>query len=415
MAKDESLMMDIFRSQLSKMDYNNKTEASPDIGYPTGFLNLDYTNGYIAQQYNKETGQYSPYFNIGVADGSFVSFIGHTSTGKSTLMVQIAANIARRFKTSQVWYDQTELKAMNLQRIYELSRYSKDDFKKKFIVRNAGITIENVYTRINMIYKTKTDPANIDKYLYDTGYKDMYGNPIIKLEPTLYLIDSIAMIMPEDVEEDDELASKTFAMQSANKITTLMKQIMSKLQSANIILMVTNHIQENIQLGYIPKQNPTPYLKPDERMPKGRTVTYSANNIWRVDSASKLKVDDPYHIEGAIANVSMVKSRNSGIKTATKLVNNFSIGFDPWLSILEALKAAKRIYGAGVSLSLDPDKEFKFSYGTYREKLQTEPEFRKYVLKHALEYFKTIPYNPESGESDDFMDDLLSDELFSVN
>ena len=70
--------------------------------------------------------------------------------------------------------------------------------------------------------------------------------------------------------------------------------------------MGTNHIQQRINVGPVPTQNPLPYLKPDETMPKGRTMTYSANNIWRIDNAQKLKVDDPYHIEGAICNVSMV-------------------------------------------------------------------------------------------------------------
>ena len=287
---ENSLLSDIFRAQLAKMDYNNKNEAQPDIGYPTGFLNLDYANGYVAQQYDANTGTYSDYFNIGVSDGSFIAFIGHTSTGKSTLMVQAAANIVRRFKTSQIWYDQTEIKAMNLQRIFELSRMDKDTFKNKFIIRNSGINIENVYERINLIYKMKTDPANIDKFLYNTGFRDMYGNPIIKMEPTIYIIDSLAMLMPEEIEKEDTIAGKTTAMQTANKVSLLMKQIMSKLQSANIILMGTNHIQKRIMTGPVPTQNTVPYLKHDESIPKGGTITYIANNIWRIDSAQKLKI-----------------------------------------------------------------------------------------------------------------------------
>lgn len=410
---NESLLEDVFRAQLSKMDYNNRSEAVPDIGYPTGFLNIDYNNAYIAQEYYSDLDYYKDYFNIGIADGSFVSFIGHTSTGKSTLMVQIAFNIIRNFKSSQVWYDQTELKAMNLQRVYELSRLSKEDFKKRAIIRNAGVTIENVFDRINLIYKIKTsDP---DKYLYNTGRKDLFGKPIMKFEPTVYLIDSIAAIMPEDVEEGDELAGKSFAMQSANKVTTMIKQIMSKLQAANIILMITNHILEDINMSMMPKQNPVPYLKPGERMPKGRTVTYLANNIWRIDKAGNLKVDDSYHIEGAIVNISMVKSRASGIKTSTRMINHFGIGFDPWLSLLEVMKVEKLIYGAGVSLSLDEDKTYKFSYGTFKKKVAEDPEFRKYVLKHVLAYLKSIPVYQKTSTSNDFIEDLITDDLFTVN
>ena len=204
-------------------------------------------------------------------------------------------------------------------------------------------------------------------------------------------------------------------MQTANKVSLLMKQIMSKLQSANIILMGTNHIQKRIMTGPVPTQNTVPYLKHDESIPKGGTITYIANNIWRIDSAQKLKIDDPYHIEGAICNVSMVKSRNSGIKTFTRIVNNFNIGFDPWLSLLEVLKSQKRIYGAGVSYSLDPEKTFKFSLGNFKEKVINDPEFRKYVLKHSLEYLKSVPASLDKKNANDYFDELVSPELFTVN
>ena len=33
-----------------------------------------------------------------------------------------------------------------------------------------------------------------------------------------------------------------------------------------------------------PKANPVPYLKQGERLPRGRSATYVANNIIRLDS-----------------------------------------------------------------------------------------------------------------------------------
>ena len=42
--------------------------SSPDILYPTGFPTIDYLNGYIADQFDKSTGQMTKYFNLGITD-----------------------------------------------------------------------------------------------------------------------------------------------------------------------------------------------------------------------------------------------------------------------------------------------------------------------------------------------------------
>lgn len=411
----KSLLSDMFREKVSKMGYDMRNEAVPAIGYPTGFLNFDYLNGYIATEKNPETEEYEEYYNLGIEDGSYVSFIANTGVGKSTLVCQIAANIARRFETTTIFEDMIEATGMNDSRRLELSKFTEDEYKKRYIIRNTGVTTESIYARIKMIHDLKIEHP--EDFIYDTGRRDLQGKPIMKLEPTIYIIDSIAMLMPEKYIEEDELAGKSMGAASALIASNVFKMIIPLLKSANIILFGINHILEDVQMTAMPKKNPVPYLKQGERIPKGRTATFLANNIIRLDNANKLKVDEGYHIEGSVIEASLVKSRASGKKKPTRLVLDFANGFDPWLSALETMKYNKLLYGGGASLAVDPEKQFKFSLGTFRDKVLNDQEFRNVFVKHALDYLKTTVMRSASTNIDEnHIDDLISNpDLFKVN
>ena len=411
----KSLLSDMFREKVSKMGYDMRNEAVPAIGYPTGFLNFDYLNGYIATEKNPETEEYEEYYNLGIEDGSYVSFIANTGVGKSTLVCQIAANIARRFETTTIFEDMIEATGMNDSRRLELSKFTEDEYKKRYIIRNTGVTTESIYARIKMIHDLKIEHP--EDFIYDTGRRDLQGKPIMKLEPTIYIIDSIAMLMPEKYIEEDELAGKSMGAASALIASNVFKMIIPLLKSANIILFGINHILEDVQMTAMPKKNPVPYLKQGERIPKGRTATFLANNIIRLDNANKLKVDEGYHIEGSVIEASLVKSRASGKKKPTRLVLDFANGFDPWLSALETMKYNKLLYGGGASLAVDPEKQFKFSLGTFRDKVLNDQEFRNAFVRHALDYLKTTVMRSASTNIDEnHIDDLISNpDLFKVN
>ena len=411
----KSLLSDMFREKVSKMGYDMRNEAVPAIGYPTGFLNFDYLNGYIAIEKNPETEEYEEYYNLGIEDGSYVSFIANTGVGKSTLVCQIAANIARRFETTTIFEDMIEATGMNDSRRLELSKFTEDEYRKRYIIRNTGVTTESIYARIKMIHDLKIEHP--EDFIYDTGRRDLQGKPIMKLEPTIYIIDSIAMLMPEKYIEEDELAGKSMGAASALIASNVFKMIIPLLKSANIILFGINHILEDVQMTAMPKKNPVPYLKQGERIPKGRTATFLANNIIRLDNANKLKVDEGYHIEGSVIEASLVKSRASGKKKPTRLVLDFANGFDPWLSALETMKYNKLLYGGGASLAVDPEKQFKFSLGTFRDKVLNDQEFRNVFVKHALDYLKTTVMRSATTNIDEnHIDDLISNpDLFKVN
>lgn len=408
-----SILSDMFRKKVADMkDYNMSNEAQEETGYTTGYLPLDYLNGYMATELNPQTGQLEQYYSLGITDGSYNAFIGNTGTGKSTLVAQIAANIVRPFKTSTIFEDSIE-GGLTTPRRMSLSGFSEVGYKERYIIRNTGINAENFYKRIKMIHDMKTQHP--EEFIYNTGRRDLYGNPIMKLEPTVYIIDSIAILMPEKYTDEDELAGKSMGAASALIVTNVFKTILPMLKAANIILFGINHILEDVNMSAMPKKQTVPGLKQGERMPKGRTVTYLANNIFRLDHAGKLKDDEGYKFNGSLVDVSMIKSRNSGHKTSVRLVFDYNNGFDPWISMLRFMQDRKLLYGGGVSMAFDPDKEFKFSQASFRKQIFDDPTFRNGFIKSVLPHLKALVNAKDVQAHDNHVSELLNcQDLYSA-
>ena len=394
-----SLLTDLFRTKVASMGLAMNQEAAPDVLYPTGFPLIDYLNGYIAQELDPTTNQLIDYYNTGITDGSYVALVSNTNTGKSTFANQLIANIARPFPNSSIFIDDIESGMTDVRRRF-LSKFPTEEYDRRYIIRNSGVTAENVYKRIKYISDIKTKERPND-FLYDTGRKDIHGKPIIKMQPTLYLVDSIAALMPENMVDDEDLTGKSYGAQVAAVMAQLFQSIIQLLKAANIILIGINHFSQDIQMGPFRKPPEVPWLKEGERIPKGRKATLLANNIFRLDNSTKLNIDEGYKIEGSIVKFSLVKSRSSGIKKPVKMVFEFINGFDPWLSMLEHLRDNKMLYGAGVSLSFDTEKLFKFSFGTFKDKINNDPEFREAFRLHMLPILRSIPREIDRSETAD--------------
>jgi hypothetical protein len=172
---------------------------------------------------------------------------------------------------------------------------------------------------------------------------------------------------------------------------------------------------EDVNLSAMPKKQIVPGLKQGERIPKGRTVTYLANNIIRIENVQKLKPDEAYRVEGSVVDVSLIKSRTSGKKTGTRIVFDYNNGFCPWLSLLRFMQDNKLLYGAGVSLSFEPEKKFKFSQANFREQIKTNPEFLKAFMDAVTPHLKMIPPKRDTLANDNQFNELLSNpNLFMV-
>lgn len=375
-----TLLSQAFREQVKQTkDISQKNEMSYSISYPTGFMNLDFANGYI-QEVN---GQLK--YELGISDGSINMIISDSGVGKTTLCTQIAANIVKRFPTSVVFYEQAEV-GTNIQRIKNVSGISSDEeFSKKFVIRDAGITIESIYERVKMVHDIKV--ANQSDYLYDTGLIDMRGNPIHKFEPTVFIVDSIKMVLSKKNAEADEtnnMAAATNAKANSEYYTKMVPLC----REANIIMLLINHITMDINTGFLPKKSELAYLKQGEHISGGKSLTYIQNNIFRLDIKSKLKPEEGFGITGSVVNVDIVKSRtNKSSRARCFMVFNQEIGYDSDLSMLLLLKENKILEGSGAYLKL-PGYDKKFSQKQFKNILYTDQEFYNTFVNVCLEYLK---------------------------
>lgn len=406
-----SLLASKFREKVSKLkDYKMKVETEFPVGYSTGFLGFDFINGTVV--HTKVNGNPIEYYSVGITDGSMNMIIGRSGCGKTTWTTQAAANIVRPFKTSCIFHDDIEGGIIKT-RTENLTKMSGEELSKRYITRNTGITAENFYERVKMIYDLKME--NRDDYSYDTGLYDTEGNRITKLEPTIYILDSLALLMPEKYTEEDDMSGQMSATAAAKMNAMLFKRVVPMLKSANIILFVINHINDKVDINPMQRTKAqVGYLKQTETLPGGKTCIYLSNNIIRFDDHSKLKSSETFGIDGTLVDVSLVKSRSARAGNGVTLVYDQNRGFDPELSLFLLLKEHKRVNGAGAFLYLGDRSDIKFSQKQFKEKLATNPELRTVFMQEVKSLLPSLVETPmiqevEENNSGDINADILGE------
>lgn len=382
-------LSDLFREAVSKhKDQRMKDESTASVSYSTGFLNFDFMNGTVVHV--RDQSKEFKYYSVGIQDGCLVMLIGRSGCGKTTFAVQTAANIVRNFPSACIFHDDIE-GGLHEYRKEVLTMFREQELEKKYIHRNTGITAENFYERLRMIHDMKLN--NRQEYEYDTGFFDCNGKRIYKLEPTVYILDSLALLMPEQYTEEETLSGSMSATAAAKTNSMSFKRIIPMLKAANIILLMINHINKKIDINPMQRtKSQVGYLKQDESLPGGNTPIYLTNILLRFDDNSKLKQDEAFGISGNMVDITLVKSRNNRAGKTCTLVFNQDRGFDPELSLFVMLKNEKRIGGAGAYLYINSLPDVKFSQKNFKQKLLESPELRQaftnevmYVLKNELD------------------------------
>ena len=375
-----SRLMDKVNERLKKAKVTINEEEF-EVMYPTGFLTLDALNGTMIHV--NGNGIDMKYRSTGIVDGSSNMIIGRSNCGKSTLTFQIIGNIAKQFEDTHVYIDDIE-GSLPMSRKEFLLNMSEEQLKRKVHFRNTGITTENVFQQILAIHDTKVE-ARAD-WEYDTNKFDTYGNRIFKLIPTLYLIDSFAMLLPEDIMDKEELDGGMGATAVAKKNTQLVKKMSQLLREANIILFSVNHINDDPQTGFLPKPAQISGLKQGERLPGGKAALYIANNMFRLDDAGQLKESEGYGINGQVVNLQIVKSRTNQNKRVVPLIFDKSHGaFDPILSMYHYLKQEGMVSGAGARMYFDENPDIKWSQKDFKQCLNENVELQQLFMKKCSE------------------------------
>lgn len=387
------LLADRFRAQMAKTKDPRMEEANADVLYPTGFLPFDFLNGYRVHV-KSETEDFW-YNSVGIVDGSSVSFAGRSGSGKTTAAIQMAANIVRPFPEATIFFDDIE-GGSNATRRELLTHFTPEEAEQRIIYRNTAVSAENFYKRIASIYEIKMN--NRTDFEYDTGKLDSRGNKIYKLIPTVYILDSLAMLTPEKLTEEEELSGQMSTTATAKTNTAVFKRIVPKLKAANIILFTINHINDKIEVNaFTHTKSQVSFLKPGETLPGGKAALYLANNLIRVDDGAKLKETDGLGINGKIVDFEIIKSRTNAAGRSVPMVFDFTNGFDDILSLFMFLKSTGAII-TGATCYLRGHEDMKFRQRDFKNKLFNDPEFAKAFNEVARAELETLLGNPEVEE-----------------
>ena len=396
-----SLLLNNFNKVMSKSkDFGAKETAKFDVMYSTGFLAIDYLNGTVVHV--KGNDRDFSYNSCGIVDGSTNTIIGRSGSGKSTLLMQICGNIVRPFiekdMSTGLFIDDIEGSLPYARKEFLLG-LTEEQISEYTVIRNSGITAENLYKRIKAIADEKIN--NEKEYIYDTGYYDIHGNRVFKMIPTVYVVDSLPMLLPENLSDEEDLAGSMAASSIAKTNTMVFKQISQLCKKANIIFFTINHILEEIQMGFIPKAAQISGLKQGERLPGGRAAIYLANNMLRVDDTNTLKPDKDYGIDGSIISMTLVKSRTNATKKSIPLIFNKTEGrFDEILSLFHLLKTEGVFSGAGAYQYLDDAPDAKFSQRNFKDVLAKSPELQKAFAKACYKILSTYLSETKAVEAD---------------
>ena len=403
-----------FREKVSKLKTTGvNSVAEFDVLYSTGFLSIDYLNGTVVHVESEE--RTFTYNSTGIVDGSTNSVIGRSGSGKSTLITQIAGSIIKPFikknMSTGLYIDDIEGSLPQVRKEFLLG-LTPDQIAEYVDVRNSGITTENVYQRIQAIHDIKLE--NKKEFEYDTELFDTYGNRIFKMVPTVYMIDSLPMLLPEDVAEKDELSGSMTASSIAKANTQLFKKISQLCKEANIILFTVNHILDEIQMGFIPKAAQISGLKQGERLPGGKAAIYLANNMFRADDSLTLKADKDFGIDGSVVTITLVKSRTNATKKTVPMIFNKTDGcFDNILSLFMLLKNEGRLKGAGAYLYLEDCPDVKFSQRNFKDQLENHKDLREAFSKECYNVLCTFLSDTKNRH---FEENSLEDDIFnSIN
>ena len=381
----------------------NFVRATTQFGHSTGIDLLDYMNGKWIDVKNDKG-----YYSVGVDQGSYVCLIGKSGTSKTSLAIQMAYNIIKPYEEGLIYLDDIEA-ATDEVRIHKLTKMDYDEIHAKVIHRQSGITCESFYENINMIYTKKMQLAKEHpaEFMIHTGKKNTRGEEIIIMPPTVYILDSLALLVPENISQEEQVSGQMSTTAAAKMNAKVFRQIIPKIKKANIVLIVINHINTKIEINpMVHTKAAVNYLKPDEATVGGNTPIYLANNIWKLEAGDKLVADKTFGINGFTVKITMIKSRSNRAGQEGIFVFNQEKGYDNALTNLNYFNDNKILKGAGVGYYFEEDPNTKFRLSTFKDKLRDNKDFRILVKKLV----KATYSNTFISKADD--DDLLTDENF---
>jgi len=156
----------------------------------------------------------------GWAGGRIINVVGDSSTGKTLLAIEAAANFSRQHKKGKIWYEEAES-------AFDEPYAEALGFPLSRVEFGAPETVEDVFEELEDI---------CEKY--------PESNP-----SSLFMLDSLDALSDRG-ELEREIDDKTYGMGKAKILSQLFRRLVSKLGDKNITFFIVSQIRDNIGVTF---------------------------------------------------------------------------------------------------------------------------------------------------------------------
>ena len=409
------LLMALVENDKKNMFRTNVTTAF----HKTGFHLFDYYFGSVVNIHDEIGNIISQEPRVGQAAGTFNLIIGNTGSGKTTLAIQIAGNIIRQFKYSNVIHYDCENR-IDVSRCENITRlpahfFGTGEGAERYMIKSGLVGLDTIQ---EMIVKTYVNKIKLkDELMIPSGVKNEFGEDVKIFMPTVIIIDSMTTVMNEtfnpnntkEASDAEKMRGNTEGARDAKTLKGFFKDIIPLCKEANIIIYGINHINVNMSMNaFMPVAKQQNYLKQDEIIPGGKTMIYYPFNIIKLTARpSDDFIEDSDGFAGHMVMVEPIKSSsnqsgNNSKGISFEMVFSHKTGFDPLRTIIMYGRDRGLIEGNKNRMKFKGDDSFTFTLKDIYKEKDTKPiweSVNKFIvptLKEHLSFVEPV----ESGFDD---------------
>jgi hypothetical protein len=403
-----SILMNRMASISGKDDFNNSVVIPAT---PTGFNIYDIYSGYLAKSIDERN-----VLNGGIFP-RLCNIIGESATGKSSKAIKdVSGAIDRIWKKygsgySEMYFLDPE-EHTSVARILKLSNWSEAEFTNKCNFRQSAISLLDLANLILKIYDTKIKYRN--ELILQSGFRDLYGREILFLAPTFIILDSVAAVNPNgldnlishdkigNIKELESLGSNMEGAQDVRAWTIFVRKIKPFLDEGNINLTCVNHKIKDMNIDpYAKKVRYLPFLDIGEKIKGGQEFIYQSYQIFYILGGKRIDERDPIYgpsIDGLAVNTYFPKNKANVEGAHFPMVFNKATGYHPELSDFEYLFQARYGIQGQIKFCFDVLPEIQFTRKNLLEVMDEFPAVSRalaftarFAASHVMHYYSTPP------------------------
>ena len=263
-----------------------RTNSLIDYSYPTGISVIDYSLGYEVNVKDENGKLIKKRQCLGIQAGSFNVISGSTQSFKTTLGIQMCANIAYANGGNVVHLDaENRLVVQRLKNLSKLPDAWFDGTHPRYALRGGAIGYDTMQNYITEIYESKMKFKKL--LLQDTGVVDHHNQPIWLMPPTIVFLDSLSDVIGKEYDmqftkewdKQKEMRSNTDGMRNAKTLKGVLCDILPMLKEANIVFITISHETTNVSATIAPPKKQFQYGDAGIKIAGGRTVEYNTSSV----------------------------------------------------------------------------------------------------------------------------------------